>query len=82
MSPESPGTNLTATNFIGVSGGAYSNGQIAKIQTVGAIDDAQTGLTAGQKYYVQVDGTLSTTPDTPSVYAGVAISSTNIIVKG
>jgi hypothetical protein len=76
------GTNLTGTNFIGVSSGAYTNGQTAKIQIIGAVDDAQSGLTAGQAYYVQTDGTLSTTPDSPSVFAGTAISATEIVVKG
>jgi hypothetical protein len=76
------GSNLTATNFIGVSDGAYADTATATIQTKGAIDDAQTGLTAGQAYYVQADGSLSTTAGTPSVFAGTAVSSTNIIVRG
>jgi len=46
------------------------------------VNREQTGLTAGEKYYVQNDGSLSTTPDTPSVEAGTAISSTEILVKG
>ena len=75
-------TNLTSTNYIGISDGAYSNGATATIQIVGSVDDAQSGLTAGKSYYVQTDGTLSTTPDSPSVFAGTAVSSTKIIVKG
>jgi 6-phosphogluconolactonase (cycloisomerase 2 family) len=38
-------------------------------------------LTAGEKYYVQNDGTLSTTAGTPSVLAGTAISATKLVVK-
>ena len=79
---QNEGSNLTATNFIGISDGAYANTATATIQTAGAVDDAQTGLTAGQAYYVQTDGTLSTTPGTPSVLAGTAVSATKIIVKG
>lgn len=75
-------TNLTAENFIGFSDAAYSDTSTATVQVVGAVDDAQSGLTAGQSYYVQTDGTLSTTADTPSVFAGTAISATKIIVKG
>ena len=75
-------SNLTPTNFIGISDGAYTDTQTATVQVAGAVDDAQTGLTAGQAYYLQTDGTLSTTPDTPSVFAGTAVSSTKIIVKG
>lgn len=74
--------NLTAENYIGISDGAYADGATAKIQIVGSVDDAQSGLTAGKKYYVQNDGTLSTTADDPSVFAGTAISATEIIVKG
>jgi hypothetical protein len=46
------------------------------------VDRNQTGLTAGQTYYVQTDGTLGTTAGDPSVVAGTAISTTSIIVKG
>ena len=76
------GTNLTATNFIGISDAAYSSGATATIQTVGSTDDAQSGLTAGLAYYVQTDGTLSTTAGSPSVFAGTAVSATKIIIKG
>lgn len=75
-------TNLTSTNYIGISDGAYSDAATATVQVAGAVDDAQSGLTAGQAYYVQVDGTLDTTPDDLSVFAGTAVSATEIIVKG
>ena len=74
--------NLTAENFIGISDGAYSDGQTATIQISGSIDDAQSGLTPGQKYYVQNDGTLSETADSPSVFAGTAVASTKLIING
>lgn len=75
-------TNLTAENFIGVSNGAYSDGQTATIQIMGAVDDAQSSLTPGQSYYVQKNGTLSTSAVTPSVFAGTAIAATKLIVRG
>jgi uncharacterized delta-60 repeat protein len=74
-------TNLTAENFIGISDGAYSNGQTATVQLIGSVDDAQSSLTPGQKYYVQSDGTLSETADSPSVLAGTAIASTKLLIK-
>ena len=43
---------------------------------------ASSSLTIGQTYFVQTDGTLSTSADSPSVIAGTAISSTDLIVKG
>jgi hypothetical protein len=74
--------NLTATNFIGISDAAYANGATATIQTVGSTDDAQTGLTPGLAYYVQNNGTLSSTAGSPSVFAGTAVAATKILVKG
>ncbi len=75
-------TNLTTTNYIGISDGAYADGATSTVQIIGGVDDAQTGLTAGQPAYVQRDGTIGTSADTPSVVAGTAISATEIIVKG
>ena len=75
-------TNLTEENFIGISDGAYSDGETATIQIAGAVDDAQSGLTPGLQHYVQADGTLSTTADTPSVPAGTAVAATKLIVRG
>jgi len=39
-------------------------------------------LTIGQQYFVQTDGTLGTSADSPSVIAGTAIGASDIIVKG
>ena len=75
-------TNLTAENFIGFADSGYADTQSAVINTTCSVDDNQTGLTAGQKYYVQSDGTLSTTAGSPTVEAGTAISPTKILVKG
>ncbi len=75
-------TNLTTSNYIGISNGAYANGATATIQTVGSIDDAQSGLTPGLTYYIQDDGSLGTSPTTPSVVAGTAVSATKLIIKG
>ena len=75
-------SNLTAENFVGFSNGNYTNGQTATIQSVGSIDDAQTGLTPGQSYYVDPAGGIGLSPGSPSVFAGTAISTTKIIVKG
>jgi len=72
-------TNLTAENYIGISDGAYSDGQTATIQVTGAVDDAQSSLTPGQAYYVQDDGTLG---ESGSVFAGTAVAATKLIVKG
>ncbi len=73
--------NLTSSNFIGISDGAYGAGATATIQVAGATDDAQSGLTIGAVYYLQEDGTLSTTPDkNERVLAGTAISATKLLI--
>jgi len=75
-------TNLTSENYIGIANGAAVDGTSAVVQTGCSINDAQSGLTAGQKYYVQNDGSLVTTAADPSVFAGTAVSATKLIVKG
>jgi len=78
----STSTNLTSENYIGMSMGAFADGESAVINTANTIDRNQSGLTAGQTYFVQIDGTLGTTAADPSVTAGTAISTTELIVKG
>ena len=75
-------TNLTSENFVGFANSGYADGQSAAINSTCSVDKNQSGLTAGETYYVQTDGTLGTTPADPSVAAGTAISSNSIIVKG
>ena len=62
--------------------GEVADGGHALIDTQGAISDNQIGLTAGQSYFVQTDGTIGTTAGDPSVFAGTAVSATKLIVKG
>ena len=76
-----PVTNLTAENYIGIAADTYADNEDSTIGIVGCIDRNQTSLTAGQQYFVQTDGTLSTTADDPSVLAGTAISATELVVK-
>ena len=74
-------TNLTSENFIGITPSAYPDGAGAEIQTKGAVNAEQSSLTAGQSYFVQTDGTIGLTADDPSVFAGTAISATELVVK-
>ena len=75
-------TALTSENFIGFANGAASDTGTARVQIGSGINGAQSGLTAGQQYFVQGDGTIGLTAADPSVIAGTAISATEIIVKG
>ena len=77
-----PGTTLTTENYIGITAAAIADGATGKINIATGINEGQTGLTTGQKYYVQNNGSLATSAGSPSVVAGTAISSTKIIVKG
>jgi hypothetical protein len=74
-------TPLLSTTFIGFSSGAYSTGQTA---TINVISNTQSGLTleTGAPYYVLNNATISRFAGSPVVYAGVALSSTTLLIKG
>ena len=75
-------SNLTTENYIGIAtGGSYADGQSVTVDVIGTVNGNQSSLTAGQQYFVQTDGTLGETADSPSVFAGTAISATELIVK-
>ena len=73
-------TDLTLENFIGFSKAGYTNGQTATVKVVGNVT-TKSGLTPGKKYYVQNDGTVSTTAGDPSVVAGRALTSTSLLIQ-
>jgi hypothetical protein len=76
------GTSLVfQTGYTNIIRGSVADGDNATVDIVGTVSSNQVGLTAGQQYYVQTDGTLSETPADPSVLAGTAISATRIVVK-
>jgi hypothetical protein len=64
------------TDFIGISDAAISDTASGSVTIKGGISTNVTGLTANSTYYVQTNGTLSTT--TSTVLAGKALSSTSI----
>ena len=64
-----------------ITRGEVPSGSQAITDIIGSVSSIQTGLTAGQAYYVQTDGTIGLTADDPSVFAGTAISATKLIVK-
>jgi len=74
--------NLTSENFVGIMNGATLDGTNGEILSSCSIARNQTGLTSGQTYFVTPTGALSETAGNPSVTAGTAISSTELIVKG
>ena len=74
-------TNLTSENYIGIAGESIADGSTGKINVVGGINQGQSGLTTAQTYYVQNNGSLSTSAGIPSVVAGTAISVSKIYVQ-
>ena len=75
-------TNLKENTYIGFSESSYASNDTARINIIGSIDTNQSGLTVGEKYYIQVDGTLSTTAGDPKVEAGIALNSTTLLISG
>ena len=76
-------TGYTATNntdFIGITDQAIANTATGAVIVQGGVSEKVSGLTTGSDYYVQGDGTLSTS--TSSVPAGRALSATSILLEG
>jgi len=67
--------------FTDITRAEVASSQTASMDIIGSVSDNQVNLTAGQQYYVQTDGTIGTTADSPSVLAGTAISATELLVK-
>ena len=70
------------TDFIGFTDTTYDDGDLVKVQVGGSVNDLQSGLTAGQTYFVQTDGSIGTSAASTSVTAGTAVSATKLLVKG
>ena len=73
---------VVALGFNSISRGQVASGKAVLVDTQGAISKNHSALTPGQQYFVQSDGSIGTTADDPSVFAGTAISATELIVKG
>jgi hypothetical protein len=70
-------SNLDASKVHGI---AASAGTTIDVTVEGGIHTGLSGLTAGSKYYVLSDGSLSTTPDTNNAKVGLAMSTTTLAV--
>jgi len=73
---------VVALGFNSISRGQVASGKAVLVDTQGAISKNHSALTPGQQYFVQSDGSIGTTADDPSVFAGTAVSATELIVKG
>lgn len=71
----------THLNRIGLAEGALSDTDTGNFTIIGGVNDQQTGLTAGATYYVDYDGSL-TTSIRPGARIGRALSATKILLEG
>jgi hypothetical protein len=74
-----PSTNLSSTNLLGLASETKADGESVDIAVIGSTVDGYTGLTIGSLYYVQKDGTI-TTSSTDAQLIGKAISATKILI--
>jgi hypothetical protein len=72
-------TNLTATNLLGIASAAILDTATGTINTWGSRNEVQTSLTIGSDYYVQSDGTITTSSSGQLI--GQAITATQINIK-
>lgn len=69
-------TSTNNTDFIGITAEAIADTATGPVNVFGGINEAQSGLTIAADYYVQPDGSISTTVS--DVKIGQAISATTI----
>ena len=86
-------TNLTTGNLLGFSKASYTDGQTATIKLDGAVDINQVGLTSATRQYLKPDASLTNDPIADGLFydntqrkyvpvsAGIALSTTNLIIK-
>jgi hypothetical protein len=70
-------SNLDASKVHGL---AASSGTTIDVTVENGIHSGLSGLTAGSKYYVLENGTLSTTPDSKQAKIGLAMTSTSLAI--
>jgi len=71
-------SNLKKAVLAFMDEGNSNYGTAVVLTPAGTLED----LTPAQTYFVQTDGTLSETADSPSVTAGTAVAGSTLIVKG
>ncbi len=74
------GSSTNSADFIGITQEAISDTATGKVTPQGGANTSVSSLTIGSDYYVQDDGSLSTTSS--SVPAGRALSATSILLEG
>ena len=75
-----------SNGYVGIANTTVTSGQSLVVRTFGGTSSTFTGLSTGSTYYVQSNGTFSTTADAevaanPSIVGGVALNGTTMLVK-
>jgi len=71
-------TNLTSTNFLGITDAAITSGASGSVTIKGGLKSELSSLTPNSIYYVQSDGSVTTASTAPAVRIGKALSSTTL----
>ena len=72
--------STTARNFIGFAQATVSNAESVQIAATQFVDENQSGLTVGRRYYLADNGALTLTQT--DTFAGTSVGTTRILVKG
>lgn len=75
---------LTISNFLGIAQNSVGVSETVVVGVDGFIDGNQSGLTPGETYYAQADGSLTTTPSegfTSPIPVGTSTSATGILIR-
>lgn len=70
----------TARNFIGFAQTAVSNAESVQIAATQFVDENQSGLTVGRRYYLADNGAIALTQT--DTFAGTSVGTNRILVKG
>jgi hypothetical protein len=73
-------SSTNSGDFVGITDEAIANAATGSVVVEGGVTEKVSGLTTGSTYYVQDDGSLSTTSS--SVTAGKAIATNKLLLKG
>ena len=86
INPEFVLNSYNVSSWLGIADEVITSGDSGKINLIGSVDSHQTGLTTGNTYYVNYDGTLTDTPNEGvenGTYGkiGKALSSTSLLLS-
>ena len=74
--------STSVTEWVGIAKTATtSSGEAIDVNVLGAIDETQTGLTVGDDYYVQDDGSVGTTVVATDRKIGRAIAANRLLIE-